>query len=438
MANDIIINVLAKAQGKEVNQLYSDIKKVEDEAEKGAKVKLNVDDAVTALNSLRGYLQKMNQALGNDESKIANFAQMTEDVRSMTTAVGDLAEKFKLIKFDEKNGSFESMARIKESLEGINSSLLEIKGSMGVFGNAEQLKDATEKFAEAKKNLDEAGKNGEFEAGIERAKKSIGDLFGKYAQQYAEKITVGKLTRYYRKLIAEAPVDVFYCGSADPDAVERAVADALESLPRVISNGPVPDEVRLHAKDKPRYFREELDVAQGKLVLGFRLGETMRSPDYAALRLFNAVYGGCVTSKLFLNVREKLSLCYFASSRIDVSKGVMFVVSGIETENYQAALDEILLQLELCRQGEITDEEFESAKKYVITTLKAAGDSQYQLESYYFGLPADNLGCSPYEAAALTEHVTKEEITEIAKHAELDTVYFLTGREAKDSAAAGI
>ena len=188
MANDIIINVLAKANDKEVNQLYSNIKKVEDEAEKGAKVKLNVDEAVKGLNSLRSYLQKMNQALGNDESKMANFAQMTEDVNRMSTAVGDLAEKFKLIKFDEKNGSFESIARIKESLEGINASLTEIKGSMGVFGNAEQLKEATEKLAEAKRNLDEANQGGTYKANLDEARESVEKMVSSYSNLANTKI----------------------------------------------------------------------------------------------------------------------------------------------------------------------------------------------------------------------------------------------------------
>ncbi len=248
------------------------------------------------------------------------------------------------------------------------------------------------------------------------------------SEEQAERITVGKLTRYYRKLVSEARMDIFYCGSCEYNVVEGILLDALESLPRVNGHTPAPDEIRIHPKTQPRYINENMDVIQGKLAVGFRLGETMKYPNYAALRLFNAVYGGSITSKLFVNVRERLSLCYFASSVIDVNKGVMLVVSGIEFDKYQAASDEILNQLDKCRNGDILEEEISDAKSYVIAMLKAVGDSQYQLENYYFSQPETDIVCSPEETAALVEQVTRAELIEIAKCIELDTVYFLMGK----------
>ncbi len=171
-----------------------------------------------------------------------------------------------------------------------------------------------------------------------------------------------------------------------------------------------------------------MDVVQGKLAVGFRLGTTMQHPNYAAIRLFNAVYGGSVTSKLFVNVRERLSLCYFASSVTDFNKGIMYVVSGIEFDKYQAALDEILAQLDKCSKGEISEKEITDAKRYVMTVMKEVSDSQYQLENYYFSQPDTEIVCTPEETAALVEQVTGEELIEIAKSIELDTVYFLEGK----------
>ena len=99
-----------------------------------------------------------------------------------------------------------------------------------------------------------------------------------------------------------------------------------------------------------RFVEEALDVTQGKLVLGFRLGECMEDPDRAAIHVFNAVYGSGATSKLFMNVREKLSLCYYASSAVILRKGLMIVSSGISFENFEAAKAEILAQLEAVKK----------------------------------------------------------------------------------------
>ncbi|MDR3278140.1 MAG: insulinase family protein, partial [Oscillospiraceae bacterium] len=194
-------------------------------------------------------------------------------------------------------------------------------------------------------------------------------------EEAARAITARTLTAHYQSLIASAEVEVFYCGTASPERVVSAVREALAGLPR---GGSLPEratEIRRHAPaDAPRRFTESLDVSQGKLALGFRLGEAMYSPNYAAFAVFNALFGGSVTSKLFLNVREKLSLCYYASSVIEKHKGVMVVSSGVEFAKFDAALTEILAQLDAIRRGEVSDWEFVSAKRAVITTLKAALD----------------------------------------------------------------
>lgn len=203
-------------------------------------------------------------------------------------------------------------------------------------------------------------------------------------QEDVDKITVGRLTKFYRELIATAPVEIVYCGNAEAQRVEAAVLDALGAIPRAENIEDTRTQVILEPEHEPAYYQEQLDVSQGKLVLGFRLGETMRMPNYPMLKLLNAVYGGSVTSKLFMNVREKLSLCYFASSSIDRTKGVMFVISGIEFDKFQPAVDEMLLQLDKCKNGEISDDELEGAKRYVVTELRTIADNLYRLEDYYF------------------------------------------------------
>lgn len=252
-------------------------------------------------------------------------------------------------------------------------------------------------------------------------------------EQEAEAIGYQKLTKYYRQLLAESPVEVFYCGRADARDVEKTVADALAALPRGEINWEIGTDVRMNAmEEQPRRFFESLDVTQGKLAVGFRLGDCMEEPDYALMRVFNAVYGGGVTSKLFANVRERLSLCYFASSGIDRHKGVMTVVSGIEFEKYEAALSEILAQLQAIGDGQVTPQELTFAKRYVATDIRASLDSPAELEDFWLSQNIEGLEYGPEELAVLCEDVTVEEVVELARGIECDAIYFLQGPEQEE------
>ena len=142
----------------------------------------------------------------------------------------------------------------------------------------------------------------------------------------AENIYYQKLTKHYRSLIMTCPIEIFYCGSLGADTVAEKLSDAFSGMPRGEIDYDIGTDIRMNAvEESVREFNDELCVTQGKLVMGYRLGDCMEDPDIAALYVFNAVFGGCVTSKLFMNVREKLSLCYYASSLVDLHKGLMIV-----------------------------------------------------------------------------------------------------------------
>ena len=253
------------------------------------------------------------------------------------------------------------------------------------------------------------------------------------SESEAENIHYKKLTRHYRELIQTCPVEIFYCGKTDFKAVSAAMREAFSTMPRGEIDYDIGTDLRMNAvEDHVRFVEEEMDVTQGKLVLGFRLGECMEEPDIPALYVFNAVYGSGATSKLFMNVREKLSLCYYASSAVYLHKGIMLVSSGIEFDKLDAARDEILAQLDSVRRGEITDDELRSAKKSVASDLRAVQDSLGELEGFYLSQALDGLDYGPAELAALAEDITKEDVQAIAESIECDLIYFLKGSGEED------
>ena len=239
-------------------------------------------------------------------------------------------------------------------------------------------------------------------------------------------INYKKLSKYYRTLLQTSPIELFYCGRAALGEMKSLLREQLATLPRGEIDDEIGTEIRMNALEaQPRYTEEQMDVAQANLVIGWRLGECMEDPDFPALYVFNDIFGGSPSSKLFLNVREKLSLCYYASSIIDLRKGILLVSSGIHLKNCEAAKNEIFAQLEAVRAGDFTAEELETAKAGVISDLRATPDSQSALESFYLTQAVTGADFSPADLAELVSEVTAERVTAVAKTVECDQIYLL-------------
>ena len=253
------------------------------------------------------------------------------------------------------------------------------------------------------------------------------DKLGEEAQVAA--LTPEKLWARYQSLLREAQVELYYCGSADPDRVAQALRAALEKLPVNEARTAPGCDVRLSAGPEPIVAEESMEVTQGKLALGFRTGGvTCWEEDFPALYLCTAVFGGTTLSKLFMNVREKLSLCYYASATLEKMKGLVLVSSGIEFDKYQTARDEILAQLEAVRRGEIEDWELEGSRRTLIGACLSTLDDQGRQEEFWLGQAAAGLDTTIEELVDQFENVTREQVAEAAKKLELDTVYFLKGK----------
>ena len=237
----------------------------------------------------------------------------------------------------------------------------------------------------------------------------------------------------YQGLLKHARLHLFYCGTADAEEVKKALEGLMKGVHALQG-----EDVQALTCDvyydpqRNETVVERMDVAQGKLAIGFRTdgvrltGDDRRS--YAALTVMNALYGGTATSKLFMNVREKLSLCYYASSMMEKMKGLVLVSSGIEFDKYQTAKDEILAQLEAIRRGDIEDWEMEGTRRTLIGGHLSTLDDQGRQEEFWLGQAAAGLDTTIEELVDQFENVTREQVAEAAKKLELDTVYFLKGK----------
>ncbi|MBE6591160.1 MAG: insulinase family protein [Ruminococcaceae bacterium] len=241
-----------------------------------------------------------------------------------------------------------------------------------------------------------------------------------------------ELYGYYKKLISSARVEIFHVGSSSPEKLKTLFEKELSSVERAPE---APSLCKIIAKaDKTKTVSETDKLTQTNVAMGFRTGITYSHPDYAAFVLFNAVFGGSVTGKLFTNVREKMSLCYSIGSRPDLSKGIITVSCGIEKDKLKLATDEILNQLDLIKQGDITADEMEQSKNALINSLQSLEETPSSIADWYIPRILCNDSRDPGELIKLFEKVDKNGVSQAAKHLSLDTVYSLEPEKEEENA----
>lgn len=232
-------------------------------------------------------------------------------------------------------------------------------------------------------------------------------------------ITAKELYEHYLDVIDNSRIDIFVMGNIDFSSID----EKIKSLNFKDGNIDYPTCDIKSEREEVNVVEESFDVAQGKISMGFTLGKC----EKYALSVFNSVFGSGAHSKLFNNVREKLSLCYYAYSRVDAFKGIMKVNSGVEFANFKKAYDEILVQLSEIREGKISDIEIDASKKAIINSLKSLDDSLFSYENYILNglIQGEITDVSDY--IKNVENITVKDIVNVAKKVKLDTVYYLTG-----------
>lgn len=172
---------------------------------------------------------------------------------------------------------------------------------------------------------------------------------------------------------------------------------------------------------------EEQDIAQSKLVMGFRCGMHEPFENYAAMRTFTDLFGGGTYSRLFVNVREKQSLCYYCAARLTAAKGILTVQSGVETENAERAEKEIRKQLDEMKAGGVTAEDLEKSKRSMEDFFLSVFDTPEELDGWLFSQVTDDEFQTPEDLVADMKEVTVEQVIEMANNISLDTVFLLKG-----------
>ncbi|MGN1047517.1 MAG: EF-P 5-aminopentanol modification-associated protein YfmF [Eubacteriales bacterium] len=246
-------------------------------------------------------------------------------------------------------------------------------------------------------------------------------LLGSKAE--VEKITREDVTAYLGEFVSSYAPNIIYIGERTREEAEKLVFPLAARLGK--SAAALNKTILKRAPSHMRFAEEKMPVSQGKLTVGFRSDLGLCDPDLYAAIVFNDIFGGSSSSKLFRNVREKQSLCYSCSSTFDFTKGVLYVRSGISSENKERVQREILKQFEEIKRGNISDYEFECSKKAIENSYLQVDDSALSLESYYRIRLLGGLCESVDTALERLSHVTKEDVIRAARRFAPDTSAFI-------------
>ncbi len=239
-----------------------------------------------------------------------------------------------------------------------------------------------------------------------------------------KKVTAKELYSAWQTMLKSAHFEIFFIGESSANTARAVFTEEFAKITRE------PFELStdiVRSAECVREFEDRMEVAQAKLLLGFRAGVGGTDEGVTAMRLMCAILGGSAHSKFFVNVREKQSLCYYCVSRYQRAKGIITVESGVEFDNIEKTKKAILAELDAIRKGDVTDDEIDYAKLSVANDFVSICDTVSGIGEWYVSQLADGRLLSVEEAIDDFNSVTKEQIVEAANKLTLDTVYVLRG-----------
>ena len=248
------------------------------------------------------------------------------------------------------------------------------------------------------------------------------------ARPYAEKLTHEQVIDRYRYLLKSAVIEITVCGGGEIDEAVEMLTQAFSKLERenveqivYRRNSPV--------KDAPAYAEELMSVKQSKMFMSYKSDYE----DIYVCKLFAMMLGNTPFSKLYLNVREKMSLCYYCSALYLDMKGTLMIDSGVETADLERAKAAIQEQLSALARGEFTDEELENTKLYLCGSFRSNYDSEWDTAGWYAAQNTRGTCYSPDEVGEIIRSISREQIIECASSFRADSVFVLKANgEAED------
>ncbi|CAG5077619.1 Putative uncharacterized protein M1_2223 [Thermobacillus xylanilyticus] len=237
------------------------------------------------------------------------------------------------------------------------------------------------------------------------------------------RLTPETLHAYYAEWLKRASFDLYVTGDTTLDEASALAAESFR-LPDG-APGTYPKPADCGSAGEVKTVVERMDVTQGKLNMGLRIGVRYADDDYPAALMYNGILGAFPHSKLFINVRERASLAYYAASRYDGHKGILTIQSGIEIANFERASAIIREQLDAMARGDISELELSQTRAMITGQLRELRDSAPEMIAFHFNGVLSGRSRDADELIRQIEAVTRDDIVRVAERVKLDMIYFL-------------
>ena len=244
----------------------------------------------------------------------------------------------------------------------------------------------------------------------------------------AEALDCGEVFDAYNNLLKKARIEVIFTGSGNGEQVKEIFTSSFTTS----AERETPFEIGSYPLSKSSQVKntsEEYNITQSKLSMGFTCDTAIGDKDESAMEVMRIILGGAPFSKLFLNVREKHSLCYYCSASYDRFKGTILINSGIEEQNFEMAKTEILRQLEAIQNSDVSDDEIDNTRRLITNIYTGISDGIFKTEQFFLSRLLCGKKTTPQEELSMLCSVTKEDIVNAAKKVSLNTVYFMKPKE---------
>ncbi|WP_080874704.1 EF-P 5-aminopentanol modification-associated protein YfmF [Oceanobacillus timonensis] len=254
------------------------------------------------------------------------------------------------------------------------------------------------------------------------------EAYSIHAQGYEEDLSTlsnDALFTYFENVRTEDAMDVYVSGDFEAEQMLNLLTQQFKRSGNQKDIAPADEDISKQVENGKEVVEKD-QIQQAKLNIGYRTNILYRDEKYPALQVFNALFGGFPSSKLFINVREKNSLAYTVASRIESHKGLLFVMSGIAPADYEKALSIIREQMEAMKNGDFTEEELEETKQLIINQLQETLDHAQGIIELMYQQVVGQKEMTMDELFAGIQQVTKEQVIDVAEQVQEDMVYLLT------------
>ncbi|MEJ8554952.1 EF-P 5-aminopentanol modification-associated protein YfmF [Tepidibacter sp. Z1-5] len=238
-----------------------------------------------------------------------------------------------------------------------------------------------------------------------------------------ESINEKNLYDHYKTIMKSSPIDIVVAGNLDKDKVLDYIKNIFKFERENVID--IVGDNNIGMIDSIKNVVDKMDVTQGKITLGYRTNIDYKDDRYYSLMVYSSILGGGPHSKLFVNVREKESLCYYVYSMIEKYKSIMFISSGIEIDKYDKAIELIGEQLEKIKKSDISEEEIVNSKNSIINSIKSVRDSLNSLSDFYYSQGISDVNENLDSIMKKIQNVDIKDVVDVSSDINLDTVYFL-------------